>query len=849
MPADADLSSSAVADSAIARRISQRSTEDTLRDVLARVAARPDELDAILGAYAEPLVAFTTERVVVAANPSAEVLFGYESHGLDSRRTDDLLPPRLRQPAAPPMAVTSDLMSVDLPGVRRNGEERPLSWTLGSVAGSAQPIFVMLLRDRDQIDDALEALRASEERFRLLVDGVRDHAIFMLDVHGKVSTWNAGAERIKGWSASEIIGQPYEAFFTAGDRAAGVPAKYLAAAASGGGHDVSGWRVRKDGTRFYAEAFLSPLRARDGELRGFAKVTHDLTSRMVAEENERRLVIERAAREAAEAAEGRARLGEDRLVRLYRMALALAKATTPDEVAAATLMGCLSELDAAGGAVYVLDRDGKTLVSLGQSGHPAGALDEYETMPLEARTPLGDAARSGEAGFYASYEACAQAYPDLRDVMRAGDFEASVALPLRAHGHPLGVLGIRYSGPRVFEDAVRSLLLTIGELCSQALERAQLLVAEQKARTDAETASRAKDEFLAMLGHELRNPLAPISTALQLMKLRQDDSSSRERAVIERQVRHLTRLVDDLLDVSRIARGLVELSRRPVEIADVLSNAVEIASPLLEQRSQHLSVHAAPGLSVDADPTRLSQVVSNLLTNAAKFTPPHGHIELSAELEGEDVVLRVRDDGEGMTADLLPTVFDLFIQGKRTLARSEGGLGLGLALVKNLVALHGGTTSASSDGPGKGSEFVVRIPAMTPARSATPVAARSTPRALGGGRRVLLVDDNEDALDMLAYALRELGYEVEVAVDAQGALERLKEFHADVAVLDLGLPVVDGFELARLIRGDSAKSALRLVALTGYGQTHDVAKSREAGFDVHLVKPVAISAVVAALES
>jgi PAS domain S-box-containing protein len=817
--------------------------------VLARVAARPDELDAILDACTDPLVAFTAERVIVAANASAEALFGYGSHELDSRPTDELLPPGLRQPDAPSMAVMSDLMAVELRGLRRNGQELLLSWTFGSVAGAIGPVFVMLVRDRDQMDDALDALRASEERLRFLVDGVRDHAIFMLDAHGQVSTWNAGAERIKGWSASEIIGQPYAAFFTAEDRAAGIPAKYLAAAAAGGGHDVSGWRVRKDGTRFYAEAFLNPLRGRDGELRGFAKVTHDLTLRMAAEENERTLVIERAAREAAEAAEARARLGEDRLVRLHRMAMAIASASTPEEVAVATLKGCLAEMDAAGGALYVLDHDGKTLVSLGESGHPAGSLDEYDTMPLDASTPLCDAARSGEAAFYASYESCAEAYPALREVIGRGGFEASVALPLRAHGRPLGALGIRYSGARIFDESVRSLLLTIGELCSQALERTQLLVAEQKARADAETASRAKDEFLAMLGHELRNPLAPISTALQLMKLREGNSSSREHAVIERQVRHLTRLVDDLLDVSRIARGLVELSRRPVDVADVLSNAVEIASPLLDQRNHHLSIHATPGLSVDADPTRLSQVVSNLLTNAAKFTPPRGHIALSAERDGADVVLRVRDDGEGMTADLLPNVFDLFIQGTRTLARSEGGLGLGLALVKNLVALHGGTTSASSDGPGKGSEFVVRIPAITAERAATPVGARPALRAIGRGRRVLLVDDNEDALDMLAYALRELGYEVAVAGDAQGALEQLKDFEAEVAVLDLGLPVVDGFELARIIRDTPAKSTLRLVALTGYGQQHDVAKCRAAGFDVHLVKPVAISAVVAAFES
>jgi CheY-like chemotaxis protein/two-component sensor histidine kinase len=311
----------------------------------------------------------------------------------------------------------------------------------------------------------------------------------------------------------------------------------------------------------------------------------------------------------------------------------------------------------------------------------------------------------------------------------------------------------------------------------------------------------------------------------------------------------MTKLVDDLLDVSRIARGIVELAREDVQITDVLSRAVEMVSPLLEERGHELRVEVPLlGLVVNADPARLSQVVANLLTNAAKYTPQPGHILLQAADDGADVVIRVRDDGEGISAELLPVIFDMFVQGRRMLARAEGGLGLGLSLVKNLVAMHGGSVSASSDGPGRGSEFLVRIPAVA---SRSPKARSATPTPLPHGRtrrRVLVVDDNKDAAEMLARGLRHFGYDVELALDGRTALERLRTFDAEVALLDLGLPGIDGFELARRIASEYGDRRPRLVAVTGYGQVHDVARSRTAGFDVHLIKPVELNAVVEAIE-
>jgi signal transduction histidine kinase len=356
-------------------------------------------------------------------------------------------------------------------------------------------------------------------------------------------------------------------------------------------------------------------------------------------------------------------------------------------------------------------------------------------------------------------------------------------------------------------------------------------------------ASHAKDDFLAMLGHELRNPLAPIAAAVELMK-RKDPASSREQATIERQLQHVTRLVDDLLDVSRITRGLIELRRQPVELATAVGRAVEMSRPLIEQGAHRLTVELAPGLVVDADEGRLTQIVSNLLTNAARYTPPGGDIRLTSTRQGDHAVLRVTDTGVGMEPELLARVFELFVQGKRSSDRAEGGLGLGLALVKRLVELHGGSVTATSGGRGAGSELTVTLPlatstvadavAATPARAAIPIATDA--------RRVVIVDDNEDAAQLLGELLRTFGHEVETAYDPHSALRVIGEFNPDVAVLDIGLPGIDGYELAGMIRGRA--HACRLVALTGYGQEADRARAMAAGFDGHLVKPVSLPALL-----
>ena len=361
-------------------------------------------------------------------------------------------------------------------------------------------------------------------------------------------------------------------------------------------------------------------------------------------------------------------------------------------------------------------------------------------------------------------------------------------------------------------------------------------------------ADRQKDDFLALLSHELRNPLAPIRTAVQLLQMRSnlDDDGRRLHGVIERQVQHLVRLVDDLLDVSRILRDKVALRPGPVEIADVIAIAVETARPLVDAQRQELSV-ALPSspLCVHGDQVRLAQAIGNLLNNASKYTPRGGSITLTAREDPDELTLSVKDTGAGIPADVLPTIFEPFVQADRSLQRAQGGLGIGLTLVKKIVELHGGTVEASSAGAGQGSEFVVRLPRLhVPASPAEPAPS---PRDEGevARQRVLVVDDNVDAADSLSMLLTSMGHEVAVSRDGIDAVRRTWNWRPDIVLLDIGLPGMSGYEVANALRERENKPWL--VAVTGYGQDSDRQRAIEAGFDDHLVKPVDVTRLEQAL--
>jgi signal transduction histidine kinase/ActR/RegA family two-component response regulator len=363
----------------------------------------------------------------------------------------------------------------------------------------------------------------------------------------------------------------------------------------------------------------------------------------------------------------------------------------------------------------------------------------------------------------------------------------------------------------------------------------------QRRREQLQAESQRKDEFLAMLAHELRNPLAPIRNAAKILRLMApaDPQLQRARGVIERQVTQLARLVDDLLDVSRIRGGKIRLDREPVDLASVISFAVETARPLIEERNHQLELDVpAEPMLVEGDAARLSQVIANLLNNAAKFTPRRGFIRVEVQRELGEARIAVRDSGVGISEEMAPRLFDLFTQAEATLGRSQGGLGIGLTLVRTLIEMHGGSVEVRSDGIGKGSEFVVRLPLL--AANALPTGNRSEPTTAGQPvpRRVLVVDDNVDIADTFKMLIECSGHDVRMVTDGDSALREARDFRPEVMFLDIGLPGRDGYEISHELRQMPELDGLVLIAVTGYGQPEDRSRSREAGFDHHWVKPI-----------
>ena len=500
-------------------------------------------------------------------------------------------------------------------------------------------------------------MRASkEELFELLVEGVEDFAIILLDSEGRVASWNAGAQRMLQYSESEIVGQYFGLFFTPEDRDAGRPEHELQEAGGTGRSYDENWLVRKDGTRFFGSGVTTALR--DGERRGYSKIFRDLT--------ERRKLEEEALRQAEQLAD----------------------------------------------------------------------------------------------------------------------------------------------------------------------------------------ANRRKTEFLAMLSHELRNPLAPMVNALHLLREERSDNPvlQRARVMLERQVRHLTRLIDDLLDVTRITQGKIDLRLEHVEVGVLLQRAIETAAPLIEERRHELTVRLPDHpVWVAGDPVRLEQVLTNLLSNAARYTDPGGRIWVSAAGREGRAVLRIRDSGIGIPPEAQAHIFELFSQVGPVGHRAPVGLGIGLSLVRGLVQMHGGQVSVFSAGTGRGAEFVVELPTVEPpavGSHASVEAAQVQTKVL----RVLIVDDNIDMADSLEMLLKLRGYQTRAAHDGDGALTAAKEFRPHVILLDIGLPGASGLEVAARIRSDGTLTQPVLVAMTGYGQDDDRRRTHAAGFDHHLVKPVSPEAIEGLLQ-
>jgi PAS domain S-box-containing protein len=479
------------------------------------------------------------------------------------------------------------------------------------------------------------------------------------------------------------------------------------------------------------------------------------------------------------------------------------------------------------------------LIAEAPSGRVVYANQQVEAIHGRSFQPLSFEEYGQWRGFHRDGRPCAPHEWPLARSIQAGELVLDEEIEfIRPDGTRVTVL-VRSAPVREADRIVAAVAVF-----QDVTERAALLEREQAARAEAESASRAKDEFLAMLGHELRNPLGAIATGVSILGRTAADSAHavQARRIIERQVAHLTEIIEDLLDVARVTSGKIALTRKALDVAELVAESVETLQAAGRTGRHRVTVVAEP-VWIEADATRIEQVFSNLLGNALKYTPAGGEIRVSVGAEGDHALLEVVDTGVGIAPEVLPRVFDVFAQGQRPLDRSQGGLGLGLTLVRRLVELHGGTVTARSAGVGRGAAFTVRLPRMVP--PATP-RGRGTVEAPGLIRqRVIVVDDNADGREMLRTLLELEGHEVGEAGDGPSGLEAIEALRPDTAIIDIGLPGLDGYEIAgRLRRGGFAG---RLVALTGYGQPEDSRRARAAGFDDHLMKPVDVDRLRAAL--
>jgi PAS domain S-box-containing protein len=625
------------------------------------------------------------------------------------------------------------------------------------------------------------ALQEIEKHFTELVAGVEDHAIFLLDPAGIVKSWNAGAHRIKGYTADEIIGQPFTRFYPQEAIESGWPQEELRRAAATGRIQDEGWRIRKDGSRMWASVAITALKAPDGELRGYLKITRDLTERKSAEE--------------------RVRQSEERLRLMIE--------SVQDY------------------AIFMLDSDGRiTSWNLG-----AERIKGYKSAEI-----IGQ-----HFSIFYSSEDNANGKPEreLEVAKRVGRVEDEG-------------WRVRKDRSQFWANVVITALFDSGGVL-RGFAKIIRDMTDKRQVEQLQVADKQKNVFLAMLAHELRNPLAPIRNGVELLKLKSGSEPAilETTKMMERQVTHLVRMVDDLLDVSRIVTGKIHLDKEPIDVSAFIERAIEEVQPTIDARGHELMVtRPARPITVEGDVVRLAQVVSNLVSNAAKYTEKPSRIWLSVEPREDEVLLHVRDEGVGMTEDELSRIFNLFEQADTSMARTRGGLGIGLTLVKRIVELHGGNVSATSPGPSQGSEFVVRLPLTERATAPTgPGAYVGRELARQPGRRILVVDDNVDAALSVERLLKQWGHEVQTVFNGPEALERANAFRPHLVLLDIGMPGMSGYEVAKNLRARPEFESVVITALTGYGQAEDRRRSREAGFNHHLTKPpdpVALAALLSA---
>ncbi len=652
-----------------------------------------------------------------------------------------------------------------------------------------------------------EHLRQSEERFRLLVDSVRDYAIFMLDPQGHVLTWNTGAERFKGYRADEIIGSHFSRFYTPEALARGLPDEELKAARTVGSFEDEGWRVRKDGTLFWANVVITAMRDETGELVGFSKVTRDLTQRRNHEE-------------ALRQSEERFRL----------------------------LVEGVGDY-----AIFMLDVNGKVATwNVGAQRIKGYSADEIVGQHFSVFYPQ-EAVDSGWPEHELQVATESGRFVDTGWRVRKDGTQFWANVTITAMRDAVGrLLGFA----KLTRDMTQSQRVVAIEMEHQ--QREEILDSERSARMAAQRATRVKDEFLATLSHELRTPLSAILGWTQiLLKGHATSAADQRRAVevIDRNARAQVQLIDDLLDLSRIMSGKLRLDLQQVSMLDVVQAAVDSAAPAAATKDIRVRSLLDPSrMIVNGDAGRLQQVVWNLLTNAIKFTPKGGQVQVLLQRVNSHIELSVADTGVGIPASFIDQVFDRFSQRDSSSTRQHGGLGLGLAICKQLVELHGGTIRAASPGDGEGSTFFVELPLSimqveAESRRAHPTTEASEVERLVmpslAGIHVFVVDDEADARVLLKRVLEDQGAAVTVFDSADGALAAMKTSRPSVIVSDVGMPGTDGYQMMRTLRStESRDSRVPALALTAFARAEDRKRSLVAGFQAHLAKPFDMAELV-----
>ncbi len=698
--------------------------------------------------------------------------------------------------------------------VGRDGTERPIDASAAPIRDDSGARIGTVLVFRDIADRK----RAEEAQSRLaaIVESSED-AIISKTLDAVITSWNKAAERLFGYSAAEAVGQSITMI---------IPPERLDEERAildrlRRGERVEHFetvRLAKDGRQVEISLTVSPMRDNDDRIIGASKVARDITNRKRDEEILRE---------------------QSRLLREVAAAgLSIHSAGSLESVLIAIAEQARRILNAQRVVSSLTVTE-----DFAQEPSAVSTSQEFErwredTMPPAVEEACAQVCRTNQSLRLTQTELEAHAASRNTAVQRSDypPLKGWLGTPLVGRdGKNLGLIRVLNKESGEFTESDEAALTQLAHIGAVAIENARLY-------GELREQDRRKDEFLALLAHELRNPLAPLRNGLQVMRLAARDACAvdQARAMMDRQLGHMVRLVDDLLDISRVSRNKLELRRARVLLADVLNSAVETTRPLIDEERHELTVSLPrDNIHLDADLTRLAQVFGNLLSNSAKYTSRGGRIWLTAERQREIVLVSVRDNGIGIPAEFLGTIFDMFAQVDRSLERSTGGLGIGLALVKGLVKMHGGTVTAESPGPGKGSTFTVRLPVCEDLRD-PPLerTAEQEPRASAPKRRILVVDDNRDSAMSLAIVLRLMGNDARTAYDGVEAVETAEAFRPQVILMDMGMPRLNGYEATRRIREQPWGSSVTIIALTGWGQEGDKARSLNAGCDGHLVKPV-----------